>query len=165
MHNNRQQGFTIGTVLFVTALLIIVYGAAQFVIRINRDNQKQANLLTEAAGGSSQAGSDPNDFEIPQAPSTAREKPLRSVSVLPDTLHVILEATLPGVYSGTCVAELSQVNGPQYIRFVEPFEAAGSCRITIPNERLRKADWKYKMSYFTSDGRYRGEYPEARLGL
>lgn len=166
-----QQGFSAGVIILVILLVGSVYLAFRFVQRANEDNKKQADTLQGALTGEDQPGiTDDTDagigYEQPESPSEYQDRPIKTVNVELQALHVVIKSTLPVRITGTCRVEVEQSDGSGYRRFIQDLERSDDCEITIPRNKLEGSKtWLFQVSYVSSNGQSRGTHEQTTLQL
>lgn len=163
---HNQKGFSVFSALLIVIVIAAIYFGWKFVVSAGKDNEKQANTLETALVGEKPSSDEPEEVEIPDSPSTAKEVDIQDVELQMQAIYVVMIAKLPGVYTGTCVVEVEHTNGTGYRRFVQDFEETAKCQITIPSQRLGQTGrWTYKTSYYTKDGKIRGNFRQGEFTL
>lgn len=166
-----QQGFSVGVIIVLILLMGCVYLAFQFVSRANEDNKKQANTLQGALTGDDQPGVTDNTdaglgYKPPDSPSDYQDRPIKTVNVEVQVLHVVIKAKLPVRITGSCRVEIEQPDGSEYRRFVQELQRSDNCEITIPRDKLAGSNtWLFKMSYASKTGQQRGSHEQVTLQL
>lgn len=115
----------------------------------------------------------------PAPPKTTKTEPVKqktqptityvtitSVSADVGSENVILNAVLPGNYSGYCKALVKLEDGSNAQWFDNPFGPGNTCSVSVPRSKLSASTtWKYYMYMKSGDGLVKGEAAPANFSL
>ncbi len=91
---------------------------------------------------------------------------ITSVSADVSTENVIINAVLPGNYSGYCKVLVKMEDGSNAQWFENAFGPGSSCGVAVPKSKLiASTTWKYYTYMKTSDGLTKGEAAPASFSL
>ena len=150
-----QRGFGVVGLLCIVVAIGLVVLMSRFISDARQDNQKQSNTFGNAFNGDETPDDPSDDDYVPDAPDSGSvDRPIRRVNSRVDTLFVVLEATLPDSYTGTCYAIVTLPDGSEKQRYTEEIENTKTCQITVPLRKLQSGrTWVYTMNYHTIDGK------------